>query len=218
MKLSLSKIIVGLLMLLILSCGKSRRELEEERIAEVERKRDSIVVVKKNAIEELQRKYQAIGGWDTLPYFTFTIQNLFQGTSNLMRFDGEILDISKKDTVYELKVHKIEDLTVDEQTKMVSEVMRAYANRGLREYVAIISLSQMQLLDMLDQLEQKQANSEKKEVCFVLKVSNAASQIPRLKADVNAFEDEFELDYEFDFEQKMIIIKAELVDFYVTEK
>ena len=194
------------------------RELEEERIAEVERKRDSIAVVNKNAIVELQRKYQAIGGWDTLPYFTFTIQNLFQGTSKLMRFDAEILDISKKDTVYELKVHKIGDLTGDEQTKMVSEIMRAYADRGVREYVAIISLSQMQMLELLDQLEQKQANSEKKEVCFVLKVSDAASQIPRLKADVNAFEDQFELDYEFDFEQKMITIKADLLDYYVLEK
>ncbi len=205
-------------MFLILSCGKSRRDLEQVEISDAERKRDSIAAVNKNAIEELQRKYRAINGWDTLPYFTFTIQNLFQGTSNLMRFDAEILDISRKDTAYELKVHKIAELTADERTRWISEAKKAHAEGGVREYVAIISLTQKQMLGLFEQLKQKQTHYQKKEVCFVLKVSDAASQIPRLKADVNAFEDEFELDYEFDFEQKMITIKAELVDFYVTEK
>jgi len=218
MKLSYSKIIIGMSMFLILSCGKSRRDLEQVEISDAERKRDSIAAVNKNAIEELQRKYQAIGGWDTLPYFTFTIQDLFQGTSKLMRFDGEILDISRKDTAYELKVHQIAELTADERTRWISEAKKALAEGVVRVYVAIISLTHKQMLGLFEQLKQKQANDQKKELCFVLKVLDVVSQIPRLKADVNAFEDEFELDYEFDFQQKMITIKAELVDFYVTEK
>jgi hypothetical protein len=102
-------------LIIIVSCGKSKEELEKE---EFENKEREELKIEKKIHETIRvhyngllKKYQAISFSD-LKQFTYECQEELVDKKTLLLFGGEIRDIVKIDTNYKIKVdniYKIED-------------------------------------------------------------------------------------------------------------
>ena len=116
---TIAKIVpVFLLVLLIISCGHKRLEINKES------KNDILV-------GELVDKYNLVKEWDTsYNYYSYRIQEKFIENENLMLFQGRLYDIIKCDSSYLLKIlgdrHKYKKkfiakiITTDIQFKEIS--------------------------------------------------------------------------------------------------
>jgi hypothetical protein len=117
-------------LIIIVSCGKSKEEVEKEAFDKMERedlekdkKIRQRIGVQYNG---LLKKYQAISFSD-LKKFTYECQEELIDKKKLLLFGGEIRDIAKMDTNYKIKVdniYKIEDQNDNEiEVKSILEVL-----------------------------------------------------------------------------------------------
>lgn len=96
--------IVAILLITIctFSCGikeKKEKEKKEKKLDSIE---SAIITKNKDCITALELKYRPIIFWDTSIFFTYKLQDMIVG--NRIGIYGEILDITKVDTNYFLKL------------------------------------------------------------------------------------------------------------------
>lgn len=106
----IGQVIIVTAITLFTSCGKSEREIkaEKEKVVEQEKKelKEQLKTTNEKAIIDLTHKYNAISSWDTLDKFTYVFQEMFIDEKKNMSFEGELVDITKSDSTYFLKVYK----------------------------------------------------------------------------------------------------------------
>jgi len=180
---------IVLMVFISLSCGKSSDDIKEEKEKAIEQSADSS---NKRTIQELVTKYHAVINWDTLHPYTYLFQKMFIEENRLMSFEGDIKDVTKYGTVYILKV-------------------RHFGKWHKRNYEAEISVSK----DIFQDIEKHLSSGDYGDIgCFIIKVSRIVSMNPVLTSE---YESEGEESYSYltyDFEERLIIFKGDLVDFY----
>lgn len=182
---------------LLISCGKSEREIkaQEEKVAEQEKKRlrEQLKTQDEKAVFDLNHKYNSISGWDSLKTYTYVFQEMFIDDNEPISFEGQLMDITKSDSAYFIQVH----------------------HKGQHynsKYIAQISVTS----DRFAELEDLIYNRSNKG-CFIFKVSKIVSISPEIASDSELDgEDSYSyLTYEFD--EPLLIFKGDLIDFYLNE-
>lgn len=184
--------------ILLTSCGKSDeevKELKEEKEAIVKQKNEQIRTTNEKAIIDLSQKYNAVSGWDTLELYTYLYQEMFIDQKKPISFEGELIDITKTDSTYFLKVRS----------------SSWYYNKN---YIALISLNRQKFIEFQEILKSK---NHTKNGCFVYKVSKIVSASPEITSD-HELRGENSYSYlDYNFDETLLIFKGELIDFYLNE-
>ncbi len=180
-----------LILIFLISCGKSELQIKEEKDAVLKQKEEQLKTTNEKAATILSKKYNAQIGWDTLDLYTYLYQEMFIDQRNPISFEGKLEDIIKLDSSYILKVLNTN-----------------------RTYIAQISMNRERFVEF-----QKIFNSKNRgnEGCFVFQVSKIISASPEIKSDYE-FDGEGSYSFlDYDFDQSLLIFKGDLIDFYVNE-
>jgi hypothetical protein len=184
-----------LLILLLTSCGKSAKEVKEEKEATINQKTEELKITNKSASVNLSLKFNAVCGWDTLEPYTYVFQQMFIDQKKPISFEGVLKDITKTDSTYILKVF----------------------NTGWhhdQNYIAQITLSPSQFSELNSVL---QSNNHSKKGCFIFNVSNIVSVSPAMKPGIDSDGGDSIAYLDLEFNENLIIFKGELIDFYLNE-
>lgn len=181
----------------IVGCGNPEQDIKGAKEVVVRQTRGQVKTRNEKAIADLTQKYSSISGWDSLQPFTYVLQEMFIYENKPISFKGELIDITKSDTTYFLKV--------------------LYNGRSYnRDYIALISLTQ-EKCDLLKTLLKPTNYSTFLEGCFIFKVSKISSASPKITSDFE-YDGEDSFSYlEYDFDETLLIFKGELIDFYINE-
>lgn len=72
-----------LLILILISCGKSSEEIREEKRETLRRKNEQAII-------DLSKKHKSILNWDTLDYYTYYYQEMFIEQQKNISFKGAL--------------------------------------------------------------------------------------------------------------------------------
>lgn len=190
--------------ILFCSCGKSEKQIKEEKeqasnqkYEQFIRENKQIEAVNDKAILDLNYKYNAVSGWDSMEAFTYVFQELFVDNNNAISFYGSIEDISKLDSSCLLTVRL---------TKRRSELLLFKTTLSA---FAIISISKERFAELKKIIE---SGKHSKEGCFIFNVSKIASSSPIMNEGT-----EDDLSLTVDFGSRFLIFKGDLVDYYINE-
>ncbi len=181
------KILFLSFMLLMISCGKSEKEIKEEKQKAIEQKGTELETSNEKSIKDLAVKYKAVSGWDTSDIFTCRFQEMFIDSNKLINFEGRITDITKTDSTYILKIH--------------------YKTHR-RHYIAEISVSNKKYSELRNIINSKNHSNEG---CFIFRVSKIIAANPEIKSNG------VDLYLDYDFNKILVIFKGDLIDYYINE-
>lgn len=183
------------LTVLTISCDNSEQRIKKEKKLEINQKKEQLIIKNKNEIKIISNKNNAVMGWDTLYYYTCTLQEMFIDANKLICFEGEIKDITKSDSNYTLKV---------------------YNNnwQSVQNYIALITVNPKIFFEMKKLLN---SNNHLNEGCFVFEVTKIFTENPSIKSNIE-LEGEYSYSYlDYDFDETLLIFKGNLIDFYLNE-
>ncbi len=138
-------------------------------------------------------KYNALSNWDSAGYdFTISYQHLIDDTIKPFKFEGYINDIFYSDSSFYLRLEK------------------NASNVHIDEFLAEVRMTTIQYQRLNDDL-----NIEKKSKhgVFILKLKNVLPINPKIEID-NDNESSW---YYYDYGNKSILFKGELIDFFIKE-
>lgn len=181
--------------ILLISCGKSEQQIEQEKEAIAKQKKEQIQIRNEKAIINLCEKYNAVSGWDTLNLYTYHYQELFIDQKRPISFKGELNDITKTDSTYFLRV-------------------RNTNWRYSKDYIAQISLNHQTFNKFQSILKLKNHTNKG---CFIFSVSKILSVSPKLISEAESDSENYYSYLDFDFDETLLIFKGELIDFYLIE-
>lgn len=184
-----------LISLFIVSCGLENKESAKDKLEVRYDEQKLLDSINMSKAEKISKSLNALTGWDTKDYFTYSIQELFETTSKPISFIGIINDIIKRDTTYLLKV--------------TSSNYHSY-----KTFIAEISVS----ADMFKELKSKLDPIETNEGCFIFQVSKVSSSQPVLKSEIESNGDNVEdaTSYiTFDFDETLIKFQGKLITYFI---
>jgi len=175
---------------MIISCGKSTHQIKNEYKKELE-------VSNQTAINELNSKYNAVVGWDTLsiPEYTFQLQEKFINTGKAISFEGQIVDIIKSDSDYILKIY-------DKNSN------------GDNNYIANISVTADQFSKLILLLHKNRILNNG---CFIFKVSKIYMVYPQIKPETESDEEDAYSYLDYDFDETLTILRGSLIYYYINK-
>ncbi len=195
MKKQLKRTTIFLVISFLTSCGQSDQKFKEKDVI-VKQKREQIKISNEKAIINLSQRYNAVLGWDSLDFYTYHLQEIFIDKKKLLCFEGELEDITKKDSSYYLKV-------------------KSTYRASFKKYVAQISLNHQAFAKLQKVLKTNNFNNKG---CFIVKVSQIISVSPEIKSESEYDGEESSSFLYYDFNESLLIFKGELIDFYFKEE
>ncbi len=202
-----SKTLFLFLSITIFSCDQKKKEPGKSKYEIQEEKNNELDTLNRSESAKLCTKLKAQIGWDTGKKYTYQLEELFDSANRPITFIGEINDIVKVNNLYVLKLHNSNE--------------KSYFN----DYLAEVSLSYSQL----QELNKYILSNNSEEGCFILKFKTISSSYPKLTSEVEGTTPDIEGISDdiienassyltFDFSKRVVILKGELIDYYVFKK
>jgi len=192
-----------LLTIILASCGGySKKEPPKEDWQIRHEKRKQLDTLNKNEAGNLSQQHNAIIGWDTLTEYTYQLQDLI-ATDSRLSFTGDITDIIKKDSNYVLRV--------------IGSYIYSHAFSN-RTYLAEILVSPSKFREINILLADKKHSNE---ACFIFNCNKVISSSKlALDSEVSGSETEGDLSsyLTYDFDETLVILQGEIIDYYVYKK
>lgn len=184
----------------IVSCSNSKREHEKNESEIKLEKKNALYAKNEIADSILKLKYNAIEGWDGVSRFSYQLQDLFSVKGRLVSFTGKIIDISRKNDSYIIKIKN-----------------PFFFDLNVKEVFAEISVSP----DKFQEL-QKIIGNKRKYIygCFIFKSNSVtSSSMLEMDSEVDHVEslEEATSHVTFDLEMILILFRGELVDYHIHE-
>ena len=214
------KPLFALLILFTVSCGEPKKEppksefkINEEKQANIDSLQANLDSLNHIEVMNIAKKNNAIIGWDTIKRYSYQLQELLDSINRSISFIGKISDITKKNNGFILKVFRYNENHQKFRMFFLSEIS--------------LSFSQLQELNKFIL-----SNKYSGVCCFILKVKQMTSSFPKLTSEVQGgyYEGEDEEGMPtirgeeatsyltYDFTQTLVMLKGELVDFYIFKK
>lgn len=198
MKKQFVQISILVLIISLISCGKSEADIkyekeEADRIA-AELKEKQLDKVNDKAISDLYIKYGMVKDWETQDTFTYVLQEMYLEKGKIIVFEGQLKDITKSDNTYFLIVES--------------------KNWRWRGYIANISLDSEKFKDLIKHLNSK---SNLVKGCFVFKVLNIISPLYQVESDSELEGSECSSSLEYNINESLLIFKGDLIEFYINK-
>jgi hypothetical protein len=188
---------ITLLTYFFLSCSESKNDPPKTDYEIRMDKQKELDTLNLRQAFKLTNKNDADLSWDTASNFTYKLQETFENSGKPMSFIGRIKDITKKDSLYVLKI---------------------ISDRGLfKSYNAEILVDNLLLQKLTANMNQKKS----REGCFILYVSRITSSSPILSSDVEPNGDNVEdaTSYiTYDYDETLIKIYGRLTDYFIYDK
>jgi hypothetical protein len=182
------QIILLTIIISLVSCGKN------------EKKNDKYVIKNEKAITDLNKKYNAIPWQPSEGDFTYELQEMFIDKKKLISLNDDIKNITKLDTTYLLSFY-------DDNIDLDYPDLR-------RNYIVQISISK----DKFKELEKKiKSKNHSTSGCYIIKASKISTRLPALTSEIESGEEHSNSNLSYAYVETLIILKGELVDFYLEE-
>jgi hypothetical protein len=198
---------------LLFACGKSEQDVKAEREIAMEQERKDFITLNETRINDLATKYKALSRWDTLKLFTYRFQEILVDSCKLINFEGVIKDILKLDSTFIVKIH----CSKSAFSSSSYDFDRFLSSMSIGEDGSIIGefkIIETQIKRIQNLLQSKKHS---RKGAFICKVSNILTAYPAIKSN---FEPDGESSYSYlslDFDESLMILKGEVVDFYLEE-
>ena len=197
----LIKQLIPFITLCLIACNEDKKDdvketIEKNKSESRTDKRNALDSLNKIAVDKLIENYKAVKDWDTAECFTYTLQEKFDKNSNPISFIGEINDITKKDSVYILK--------------LTSTHTSYFTN-----FTAQISVNPSVFEELKLHITRTKYRNEG---CFIFKVNAINTYLPTLKSVVDKNGDNSEdatSSLSLDFDEKVLEFKGNLISYYL---
>jgi hypothetical protein len=166
-----------------------------------EKKNNNLINKNGKVISSLIQKYNAEPWEPNAEDFTYDLQKKFIDEKKLISFSGDISDITKLDTTYLLSFRN------DEIEAKSLGVFR-------RNYIVLISLSQEKFSKFEKQRKSKNHSSN---AFYIIKATKISNKLPVLASDFKLDGEDSYSKLSFAFNETLLILNGELVDFYIKE-
>jgi len=198
------KPLIYLTLIFLASCNSKEKVPEKSKLDVRLDKQEQLDTLNQKEAFSISKKFNAIENKDSTIKFTYQIQETVEKYNKPISFTGHIIDITKRDSNYVLKV---------------------YGRFTKHESFAEISVSPQQFYELNKLLDIK---SRSNKGCFIFKsTSIKSSSMLTIDSDVSTDEDAQTVeeananassDLTYDFHSVLLFFKGDLVDFYIYKK